>query len=234
MYFRSAPGITAYYLYCSISLLMQPWLPDPGHFQTRCLLYESSRVRQIQTSGAADSLLMKKGAELQFWNITSDVLIKNIINCVRNWFITGTCLLLCRKKLLKIRSNVTWYCPHWWADIYTVFPSCIIPQHLPDRRQCNNIRRGGKQSTTLPVSLYLSTNIHTYIDMVHTHTTPWLPTTLLCWETGGLLYQESSGSVRLLETTGRLPAPSFNNVKWTDGCQNETTTCGRKMNVYSI
>lgn len=118
MYFRSAPGITAYYLYCSISLLMQPWLPDPGHFQTRCLLYESSRARQIQTSGAADSLLMKKGAELQFWNITSDVLIKNIINCVRNWFITGTCLLLCRKKLLKIRSNVTWYCPHWWADMH--------------------------------------------------------------------------------------------------------------------
>ena len=98
----------------------------------------------------------------------------------------------------------------------------------------HNVRQG-RQSTTLPVlpmntTFSLSTNTH----ILHTHARPILPTNLLCWEKGGLLYQESSSSVCLLEMTGALPAQSLNKVDRTDGCQNETGIRRRKMHMYSI
>lgn len=57
-----------------------------------------------------------------------------------------------------------------------------------------------------------TTDTHTHWQ-IHMHISPLLPTTLLCSEKGGLLYQESSGSICLLETTGALPACS-RSIMW--------------------
>lgn len=78
-------------------------------------------------------------------------------------------------------------------------------------RQYNRLRQQLHTPASIPHAHYLE------LKQTHTHAThvhqPSLPTTLLCWEKGWLLYQETSCSVCLLETTGALPARSFNNAE---------------------
>lgn len=117
------------------------------------------------------------------------------------------------------------------GSIYPAFISCIINHHLADTGQYNNIRQR-RQRTALPLSfmnttLNFNTNTHTPILFFAFPHPPLLGK-------GGDCYTRKAVAVCLLETTGALPALSFNNVEWTDACQNETATCRKRMSMYFI
>lgn len=121
----------------------------------------------------------------------------------------------------------TWNVP-WCYDTYPAFTPSIINHHLADTRQYNNIRQEGR-STNLPAYLsWILLNIWIQTHILHTPR-PLFATTLLCWEKGGWDCFTRK-AVALLETTGGLPAWSFNNVHWTDGW----ATCRTKMHMYSV